>query len=115
MIRLVPQDLVTEGILDDQQAQIATPIDRIHADDHILVPGNDTDMAHRLEPTPYCTLVHPEPYCQLGYGLLPINILRLYTLIIKPFDGNKLTTAVLAFIALATILEIIFTVERLPQ
>ena len=56
----------------------------------------------------HCTLVHPVPYCQLRYGLLPVNILRLYTLIIKPFDGNKLTTAGLAFIALATMLETIF-------
>ena len=105
---LIPENLVTEGVLDGQQAEMATPIGRIHVDDHILVFGNDTYVAHRLEPTPYCTLVHPVLYCQLRYGLLPVNILRLYTLIIKPFDGNKLTTAVLAFIALPTMLETIF-------
>lgn len=65
-------------------------------------------MAHRLESAPYRTLVHLVLYCQLRYGLLPVNILRLYTLIIKMFDGNELTTAVLAFIALSTMLETIF-------
>ena len=105
---LILENLVTEGVLDDQQAEIAPPIGRIHVDYYILVFGNDTYMAHRLEPAPYCTLVHPVLYCQLRYSLLPVNILRLYTLIIKPFDGNKLTTEVLAFIALATMLETIF-------
>ena len=106
--KLVPEYLVAESILDDQQAKITTPIGSIHVHYYILVFGNDTYMAHRLEPPPYRTLVHPVLLCQLRYGLLPINILRLYTLIIKPFDGNKLTTAVLAFIALATMLETIF-------
>lgn len=64
-------------------------------------------MAHRLEPTPYRTLGYPVLYCQLRYGLLALNILRLYTIIIKPFDDNKPTAAVPAFIALATMLETI--------
>ena len=105
---LIPEDLVTEGVLDDHQAEMATPIGRIHVDYYILVFGNDTYMAHRLEPTPYRTLVHPVLYCQLRQGLLTVNILRLYMLIVKPFDGNKLTTAGLAFIALDTMLETIF-------
>ena len=105
---LIPENLVTEGVLDDHQTEIAPPIGRIHVDYYILVFGNDTYMAHCLEPAPYRTLVHPVPYCQLRYGLLTVNILRLYTLIIKPFRGNKLTTALLAFIALATMLQTIF-------
>ena len=71
---LVPEDLVAESILDDQQAKIATPIGRIHVDDHILVPGNDTDRPHGLQTTPYRTLVNAITAGKLGKGLLAFNV-----------------------------------------
>ena len=103
--KLVPEDLVTEGILDDQQAKIATPIGRIHVDDHILVPGNDTDMAHGLQTTPYRALGHAITAGKLGKGLLAFNIFTDKYLIVNAGTTNELTTAGLTFIALLTTTE----------
>ena len=68
--KLVPEDLVVEGILDDQQAKIAPPIGRIHVDDHILC----LDRPHGLQTTPYRTLVNAITAGKLGKGLLAFNI-----------------------------------------
>ena len=71
--KLVPEYLVTESILDDQQAEMATPIGRVHVNNHIFIFGDDSHMPHRLEPAPYRTLVYAVLVSQLGYGLLAVN------------------------------------------
>ena len=99
--KLVPEYLVAESVLDDQQAEMATPIGRVHVYYHIFVFGDDLHMAHCLEPAPYRTLVYPVLLCQLGYGLLAVNIFRLQTLIIKTFATDKLPATTTAFVKLA--------------
>ena len=99
--KLVPEYRVAESILDDQQAEMAPPIGRVHVYNHIFVFGDDPHMAHRLEPAPYRTLVYPVLRCQLGYGLLAVNIFRLQTLIVKTFAADELLATTTAFVELA--------------
>ena len=103
--KLVPEYLVAESILDDQQARITPQIGRIHVDDHILVPGNDTDMAHGLQTMPYRALVHAITAEKLGKGLLAFNIFTDKCLIVNTETTSELTTAGLTFIALLTTTE----------
>ena len=106
--KLVAENLVTEGILDDQQARITTPIGRIHVDDHILLPGNDKDMTHGFQTMPYRALVHAITEGKLGEGLLAFNIFTDKYLIVNTETTNELTTAGLTFIALFTTTETVF-------
>ena len=99
--KLVPEYLVAESILDDQQAEMAPPIGCVHVYYNVFVLGDDTHMTHRLEPAPYRTLVYPVLLCQLGYGLLAVNIFRLQTLIVKPFATDELLATTAAFVKLA--------------
>ena len=99
--KLVPEYLVTESILDDQQAEMATPISCVHVHYNVFVLGDDPNMPHRLEPAPYRTLVYPVLRCQLGYCLLAVNIFRLQTLIIKTFAADELPATTMAFVKLA--------------
>ena len=80
---------------------MAPPIGRVHVYNHIFVFGDGPHMPHRLEPTPYRTLVYPVLLCQLGYGLLAVNIFRLQTLIIKTFDTDELLATTTAFVKFA--------------
>ena len=65
-------------------------------------------MGHRLEPTPYCTLVCIAFFSNLGYSLLTVNIFRLRPLIIKAFATDKLLSTTMAFIKLARAFATIF-------
>ena len=103
--KLVPENLVMESILDDQQAKMTPPIGRIHVDDHILVPGNDTDMAHGLQTTPYRALVYAITEGKLGKGLLAFNIFTDKQLIVNTEATNELTVAGLTFTALLATTE----------
>ena len=105
MDKLVPEDFVTKSILDDQQTKITTPISGIHVDDHILVPGNDTDMAHGLQTTPYRALGHAIMAGKLGKGLLAFNIFTDKYLIVNTETTNGLTAAGLTLIALLATTE----------
>ena len=104
----LPEDFVTESILYDQQAKITTPISRIHVDDHILVPGNDTDMAHGLQTTLYRALVHAITAGKLGKGLLAVNIFWLQTLIVKTIATDELPATTAAFVKLAWAFATVF-------
>ena len=98
--KLVPEYLVAESILDDQQAEMAPPIGRVHVYSHIFVFGDDPHMPHRLEPAPYRTLVYPILLCKLAYGLLAVNIFRLQTFIVKTFATDELPATTMAFVKL---------------
>ena len=98
--KLIPEDLVTESILDDQQPEIAPPIGCIHVYNHVFVFVDDSHTAYRLEPTPYRTLVYTVFFRKLGYGLLAVNIFTLQSLIIKPFATNELLATTMAFVKL---------------
>ena len=50
---LVPQNLATQGILDDHQTVVPAPVGRVHLNDHILIAGYHTNMAHLTQSTLY--------------------------------------------------------------
>lgn len=43
---LPPENLVSQGILDDHQAESPSPIGRVHLDYYVLVLGYLLDMTH---------------------------------------------------------------------
>ena len=69
------------------------------------MPGNDTDMAHGLQPTPYRALGHAITAGKLGKGLLAFNIFTDKYLIVNTETTNELTAAGLTFIALLATTE----------
>ena len=98
--KLVPEYFVAESILDDQQAEMATPTGRVHVHYNVFVLRDDPHMPHRLEPAPYRTLVYHILLRKLGYGLLAVNIFRLQTFIVKTFAIDELPATTMAFVKL---------------
>ena len=50
---LVPQNLSTQGVLDDYQTVVPAPVGRVHLNDHILVARYHMDLTHLTQSTLY--------------------------------------------------------------
>lgn len=94
----VPQYLVSERVLDDHQAEAASPIGRVHVDHHFAVSGDDMYVAHLLQLVPDGLDADAVPGGNLSQRQLFIDILAYDRLTVRNPAFYKLPPAIMALV-----------------
>ena len=95
-----PDDLFSEGVLNDHQSEAPAPVGRGHLDDDMLVSGYLLDIPHTLQVAGDCPHGYAAFQGKLCTGLLPLNIVRDYFCLIAASSAIKTASTVFAFIPL---------------
>lgn len=104
---LTPQYPVADDILYHHQAEVTTPVGRIHLDTHVLHRGYFLDIPHTEQVTAYSPDRHPVSQRELLLRLLTLDIVRYYLAFVPAVAASETTAAFITFIPLTMASEAI--------